>query len=299
MLQLRVYGSPDQMADVATRLATLPGSRHVMRTPSEGAGGATLVTADVGGQGAADAALATVRHLGVDNDNVELLRIDSIGPASSSNPLGNVVWADLLGQAGTNARLLARYLVFMGIAGIIAAFGVVYSNGILIVGAMAVTPDILPVTATCIALVLGRGVLARRSFATLIIGLALGCVVAALMTGALDALNLIPDNFAVAAPTLTGLAHVDASPVIVALVAGVAAILATETRATFAVGVAISVTTIPASADLVVSAGDGEIGKAEGALLVLAVNILMLIVGGTMTLIVQRRLARRAEKEES
>jgi uncharacterized hydrophobic protein (TIGR00271 family) len=164
---------------------------------------------------------------------------------------------------------------------------------------MAVSPDILPVTATCIALVLGRPVLARRSFATLIIGLALACVVAALMTGALDALNLIPDNFAVTAPTLNGLDHVDASTVIVALVAGVAAILATETRATFAVGVAISVTTIPASAYLGVAAGVGEIDKAEGALLVLAVNILMLIVGGILTLIVQRRLARRAEPEES
>ena len=184
VLQLRAYGPPDQMADVATRLAALPGSRHVMRTPSEGAGGATLVTADVGGQGAADAALAAVRRLGVHDDNVELLRIDSIGPASSSNPLANVVWADLLGQAGTNARLLARYLVFMGIAGIIAVFGVVYSNGILIVGAMAVSPDILPVTATCVALVLGRAVLARRSFATLIIGMVPACVVAALMTGA-------------------------------------------------------------------------------------------------------------------
>ena len=78
-----------------------------------------------------------------------------------------------------------------------------------------------------------------------------------------------------------------------------AAILAIETRATFAVGVAISVTTIPASAFLGVAAGVGEVGKAEGALFVLAVNILMLIVGGTLTLIVQRRLARRAEKEEA
>jgi len=47
------------------------------------------------------------------------------------------------------------------------------------------------------------------------------------------------------------------------------------------------------------AAGVGEIDKAEGALLVLAVNILMLIVGGILTLIVQRRLARRAEPEES
>src|SRR4029079_17639057 len=160
-------------------------------------------------------------------------------------------------------------------------------------GAMAVSPDILPVTATCIALVLGRGVLARRSFATLIIGLALACVVAALMTGALDALNLIPDNFAVTAPTLNGLDHVDASTVIVALVSRVAAILVTETRATLAVGVAISVTTIPASAFLGVAAGVGEIDKAEGAGLVLLVNVCALVTGGTLTLLLQRMLGAR------
>jgi uncharacterized hydrophobic protein (TIGR00271 family) len=298
VLQLRVYGPPAQMREVAERLAALPGSRHVLRTPGEDEE-SVLVTADVGGIGAADAALEAVRRLGVDDDDFELLRIDSIGPATATNPLGNVVWADLLGQAGTNARLLARYLVFMAIAGIIAAFGVVYSNGILIVGAMAVSPDILPVTATCTALVLGQWVLARRSLATLLIGLVLACLIAALMTGLLDALNLIPDHFAVDAATLTGLDSVDASTVIVAFVAGIAAILAIETRATFAVGVAISVTTIPASAYLGVAAGVGEVTKAEGALLVLAVNIFMLIVGGSLTLLVQRRLAGSNSLEKS
>jgi uncharacterized membrane protein len=92
---------------------------------------------------------------------------------------------------------------------------------------------------------------------------------------------------------------VDAATVIVALSAGVAAILALETRASFAGGVAISVTTIPASAFLGVAAGVGHASKAEGALLVLAVNILLLIVGGSLTLIVQRRLGRRAQPEES
>jgi uncharacterized hydrophobic protein (TIGR00271 family) len=225
--------------------------------------------------------------------------IDTIGTATSENPLGNVVWADVLGQAGTNARLIARYLIFMGIAGIIAAFGVIYSNGILIVGAMAVSPDILPVTATCAAIVLGRTVLARRSFATLVIGLALACAVAALMTAVLDTLDLIPGDFAVDAAALHGLDAVDASTVIVALASGVAAILALETRATFAVGVAISVTTIPASAFLGVAAGVGQADDAGGALVVLAVNILMLIVGGSLTLLVQRRLARRSVPEES
>jgi uncharacterized hydrophobic protein (TIGR00271 family) len=157
---------------------------------------------------------------------------------------------------------------------------------------MAVSPDILPVTATCTALVARRWRLARRSLATLLIGLLFACPVAAVMTFVLDILGLIPDDFAVDAAALMGLDSVDASTVLVALAAGVAAILALETRATFAVGVAISVTTIPASAFLGVAAGVGQAGKAEGALLVLVVNLAMLMVGGTLTLLVQSRLAR-------
>jgi Domain of unknown function (DUF389) len=80
---------------------------------------------------------------------------------------------------------------------------------------------------------------------------------------------------------------------IVALAAGVAGMLALETRASSAVGVAISVTTIPASAYLGVAAGVGEASKALGALLVLGVNVTMLLVGGCVTLLAQQRLAGR------
>jgi hypothetical protein len=57
------------------------------------------------------------------------------------------------------------------------------------------------------------------------------------------------------------------------------------------VGVAISITAIPAAAYLGVAAGDGEAGKALYALGVPEVNVAMLLVAGTLTLIVQRRLA--------
>ena len=70
-------------------------------------------------------------------------------------------------------------------------------------------------------------------------------------------------------------------------------VLALETRASAAVGVAISVTTIPASAYLGVAAGVGQIDKALGALLVLGVNVTMLLSGGCVTLMVQRRLSTR------
>ena len=44
----------------------------------------------------------------------------------------------------------------MGVAGVIAAYGVIYNNGILIVGAMAVAPDLLPIAASCVGIVLAR-----------------------------------------------------------------------------------------------------------------------------------------------
>jgi hypothetical protein len=53
------------------------------------------------------------------------------------------------------------------------------------------------------------------------------------------------------------------------------------------------VTTVPAAAYLGVAVGMGQASKASGALGVLAVNVAMLLVAGTTTLHVQRRLARR------
>ena len=82
----------------------------------------------------------------------------------------------------------------------------------------------------------------------------------------------------------------------VALVPGetIAGMLAVETRASAAVGVAISVTTIPATAFLGVALGTGELGKSWSALAVLAVNIAMMLAGGSLTLAVQRLRAPRA-----
>ena len=290
MLQLRVYGASSRIAEVADCVRALEGARHVL-VLRDGDAGAAMAMADVTGD-AADAALAVLRELGVPPKDVELLRFEAIGPASAFRPLGGVVWADLLSQAGANARPLARYVVFMAAAGVIAAFGVIYDNQILIVGAMAVSPDTLPVTAACTALVLGRWGLAGRAVATLVIGLAVAGIVAGLMTALLDGLGLLSAGFAIGDIKSEGLQTVNISTPIIAFAAGVAAILSLETRASSAVGVAISVTTIPASAYLGVATGVGEETEALGALLVLGVNISMLIVGGCLTLLVQRAWAR-------
>jgi Domain of unknown function (DUF389) len=88
---------------------------------------------------------------------------------------------------------------------------------------------------------------------------------------------------------------VGATTILVALTAGVAGMLAVETRASAAVGVGISVTTIPASAYLGVAAGTGQLDHAWSALSVLAVNIALMLVGGSITLAGQRAYALRSQ----
>jgi uncharacterized hydrophobic protein (TIGR00271 family) len=291
VLQLRVFGSERLVAEVAGHLHELPGSRHVI-VMGDGSSGNAQVTADLSDD-AVDHALTHVQRLGCPAEDVVLLRLDSVGSAVAQRPLASVVWADLLSQAGANARPLARYLVFMAAAGVIAAFGVIYANTTLVVGAMAISPDTLPICAAATALVLRRWNLAGRATATLVLGLGLACVVGAVMTFALHTLhlgptNLLPDQGAF----LAGLSTVNISTPIVAFAASVAGMLALETRASSAVGVAISVTTIPASAYLGVATGVGDTSKALGALPVLGVNIAMLLVGGSLTLMAQRALGR-------
>jgi uncharacterized membrane protein len=155
---------------------------------------------------------------------------------------------------------------------------------------MAVSPDLLPITAACVGLVSRRGRLVGRALVTLAVGMAAACLTAAVLTRVLDLADLLPSGFEVGDTALSGLTKVNDETIAVALAAGVAGMLALETRASSAVGVAISITTIPAAAYLGVAAGVGEAGKALGALAVLGVNVAMLLVAGTLTLMVQRRL---------
>jgi len=184
----------------------------------------------------------------------------------------------------------------MAVAGVLGAIGVITDNPILVVGAMAVSPDLLPICAACVGIVAGRPRLAWRAFVTLILGILLTWAVAAAVAWGLQRTGILTSDFQVHDTSLKGLAHIDYATVLVALAAGVAAMLSFETRAAAAVGVAISVTTIPASALFGVSLGLGEVSVSWGAAGVLGVNVSLLLLSGTTTLAVQRRLANLRER---
>jgi hypothetical protein len=81
--------------------------------------------------------------------------------------------------------------------------------------------------------------------------------------------------------------------IIIAFAAGVAGIFAFETKAGAAVGVAISVTTIPAAAYVGASIGLSQTTNTTEALAMLGVNVLMLLLGASAGLVVQLAVGRR------
>ena len=292
MIALEVFGESALLERVASTLDQTDGVSHVAHIDATRPGHA-LVSARVRPR-SVDALLDTLHGLGVADSNVTLDRIEVVGALSQGRAERTMVWADVLGTAWLNARPLARYLAFMVVAGVIASYGVVDNNGILIVGAMAVSPDLLPITAIAVGIVGRQAELASRALLTLALGLGAAGLAAAISTFIQDHLGFIPTGYDVRATgVLTGLTTVSNETVVVAFVAGVAGMLALETRASSGVGVAISVTTIPAVGYFGVAVGLRELDKALGALGVLGVNVLMMVVGAVGTLILQRAILSR------
>jgi uncharacterized hydrophobic protein (TIGR00271 family) len=286
MLQFRVYGRMETLLEIGRALEDTRAVWSVGLTAGvrEGYGLLGGVVRD----DAADDVLHFLAQRGVPEPDVTVYRTDDVGPVRPGGvPTGTMIWADMLGKAHSNARPVARYLVFMVVAGIIAGYGVITVNQTLIVGAMAVSPDTLPVTAACVGLIDLHLLLALRALGTLAIGLAATGLAALVVAPILQSQNRLPSGF-LEAGALSGLVTIGVGTIGVALAAGVAAMLALESRASSAVGVAISVTTIPAAAYFGVATAVGDLGRAWGALAVLGVNVAMLLVGGTLTLGAQR-----------
>ena len=299
MMQVEVFGPSGLMGEVASALDALDGVTRVRRVEAARAGHS--VVAASARPTAVDPLLDELTRFEIPGSDIAVTRVDAVEWTAMREGETGLVWADVLGQAWVNARPIGRYLTLMLAAGVIAGYGVLERNAILIVGAMAVSPDLLPITAIAVGLVGRSGRLAAEALLTLAAGLAVTGAAAAALSFVLDQVDLVPSGFSLssASRTLGGLTSINDETVVVALVAGIAGMLTLETRASSAVGVAVSVTTIPAAAYLGVAAGLGELGTASGALGLLATNVAMMVLGASTTLVVQRRLRRRARSTRS
>jgi uncharacterized hydrophobic protein (TIGR00271 family) len=297
VLQLRAFATPEQVAAAGARLPDVVGVRHLTVGGST-VEGATVLTGEVAPD-AADNVLNVLHDLGFGPDDVTLWRATSIQPLAwrrrGADPgQDTAVWAEVTGRAAGHSRLAVTYLLYMLASGVVAGVGVLTGSSILVVGAMALSPDLLPISAAAVGVLERRWRLTTRAAATLAAGLATASIAAASTTVVLRLTNRIEENLDLADSVLgPSLTEVGPGSVLVALAAGMAGMLAYETAGSAAVGVAISVTTIPAAAYLGAAIGfaGGEDGL--GALVVLTTNVVAIHAACVATLWIQRRRATR------
>jgi uncharacterized hydrophobic protein (TIGR00271 family) len=298
VLQLRAYARPEQVDALAARLGGLAGVRHLV-AGGRTSGGMTQLTGEVDSV-AADDVLDVLKTFDLAADDVTLWRVPSVQPLGWRRRRGRMtrdaaVWSEVAGRADENARPRLNFVLYMFTAGVIAGAGVLTGSSILVVGAMAISPDLLPMASAAVGLVEKRPAQVARAMVTLAIGMTIVVGAAALSTLLLRLDGRIAADLDLAGGVLgPSLTSIGPGTVLVALAAGMAGMLAYETAGSAAVGVAISVTTVPAAAYLGDALALQGFQKGLGSLEVLLVNVAGVVAAATLTLLGQRRLRRLA-----
>ncbi len=218
--------------------------------------------------------------------------------AAKGAPSDAVVWEEVEARTSENTELSASFLAFMVLAMLIAGVGILTDQIILIIGAMVVGPEFGPIAGLSVAAVEKRWDVARRSLVALAIGFPLGITLTFGGTLLLDGLGLVPSDFAQEGHPFTDfISNPDEFSVIVAYLAGLAGVLSlTSTKSGALVGVLISVTTIPAAANIGVAAALGDGDEWVGAMEQLALNLGAILLAAVGTLYLQRLLYLRRRR---
>lgn len=251
-----------------------------------------LVEADLGHESVDD--LITAIAALPDSDHIEvtlavaesITRVDfeNSRPLRPENPFSTDLGAPASSmELDRLARVSIQYVLLMICAAVIATAGLVGDLPIAIVGAMAISPDLGRLNMMAFAVILRMPTMVGRASGALALGMVVAittsCAVALLLiaTGEDDPLANVNERL------VTFVSVIDGTTVAVALSAGVASMVVFLTeRGRAAVGVGVSVTTIPAAAYAGVAAADGAWGDARAALSVLLVNITC-VVGSAVT----------------
>lgn len=304
MVHLRIVAPADIAPSVVERLCAsravidvvhLPG---VARRPD-----GDLISCDVAREDAS-LILEDLRALGLEESGSITVQYVDVAPsriaeaaerAAVGSPADAVVWEDVTEKTSESAELSGVFLTFMVLAGLIAAVGIFLDSAILVVGAMVVGPEFGPIAGLCVAGVGRRGRLAWHSARALLVGFPLAILAVLVCSLAFRATGVTPDAFDAGDHNLAStISNPDFLAFFVAACAGVAGILSLSTAKSGAlIGVLISLTTIPAAANVGVAGAYGDHESLVGSAEQLALNLAAVLLAGTATLAVQRWLYRR------
>ncbi len=245
-----------------------------------------------------------LKEMGIGRDgSIALEQIDSqiseaadrAERAARGIPSDAVVWEEVESRTSETTELGGNFLIFMILACLIASVGIFTGSPILIIGAMVVGPEFGPLAGLCVAAVERRPEVGMRSLTALAVGFPIGISAAFLFTLLCLATGLVDSGFHSTDNLLTQfITKPDDFSFIVAVFAGAAGMLSlTSAKSGALIGVLISVTTIPAAANIGVAAALGNWDDWAGAMLQLSINLVAIVLAGVTTLYIERLLFER------
>ena len=209
------------------------------------------------------------------------------------------VWEQAEARIRAGGRYPPSWFALLTIAGLIAAVGIFTNSQILIVGAMVVGPEYSAIISVALGIDERDGPRIRSGATALSIGFLVAVVVTLVFSVAVRAWGLEPEAFRLGLRPVSNLINTpNVFSVVVATLAGIVGVVSlVEARTGALIGVFISVTTIPAAADIGVSAAFEDWHEAGGSLIQLLLNVAILMVVGAVGLVVQQRLWRRIGRQ--
>ncbi|MEV7139844.1 DUF389 domain-containing protein [Streptomyces tauricus] len=301
MLHLRLITPSDRTDAVIRLIEETVGTAHLAVVPGAARNPVgDLVMVDVARE-AGDELIGGLRELEIDRtgsiavEDIDLSlskRADQAEEDAPGEGADAVLWESLAEATHEESTLSVTYLAFITLATMIAACGVILDNAILIVGAMAVGPEFGPLAGFSTAVVRRRPRLALRSLVALLVGFAVAMAVTVLFSLLMDGLGLFTEDMLEGDRPNTAFVYApDAFSFVVAVLAGIAGTLSlTSAKSGLLVGVAISVTTVPAAANAAVALSYGDTSQTLGSTNQLLLNLLGIVLAGTLTLATQKWL---------
>lgn len=304
VLHIRVVSPDDVTALVVERLSAHTGVVNLVTLPQASAAvRADAVQFDVTSD-SANSVLRELRELGLGQHSPIIIEtIDAAitdappTPAWRPSHLGEhaPVWAFIEARIAGEASYSPSFFALLIFAGLIGACGILTDSSILIVGAMVVGPEYSAIIAAALGIERGDRSSVRRGLLALLVGFVAAIAVTLLFALCIRGLGYAPGPYRRGLRPISDLINSpDLFSVVLAVVAGLVGVVSlTLSRAGALIGVFISVTTIPAAADIAVSVAFGRWREASGSAIQLLLNVGLLIVVGAAALRGQRLIWRR------
>jgi len=310
MIHLRVVSPPDVTPSLVPELRTEPAVMNLTVLPGAVSNpDGDAVQFDVL-QGAANEVIGRLRDLGLDQrGSIVLENVDSSISALADRATARrgrfqqftPVWAEVEARIERDGAFPPSWFALLVIAGLIGAVGILTNSQILIVGAMVVGPEYGAILSLAFGVTRRDSSRVLHSTAALVAGFALAVAAALLLALIIRGAGLEPKAYALGIRPVSNLIDTpNWFSFIVAALAGVVGVVSlTEARSSTLIGVFISVTTIPAAADIGVSLAFGSNSEAWGSTLQLLLNVTVLTAVAIIGLPVQQAIWRRTTRRAS